>query len=675
MRQSHDFRPAYLKNAVDLQEWQTLTQYPQGRWAALPSTSWGTAPMAPWQALAGNFALVALFAFGWGHMHFWLRGLSRQRRDALFGLCMAAGAITSIMLGTEISPGVIIDLRAALLAVSAYFGGPVAALVSVALTSAWRISMGGAGMSAGLLIIFFSTVLGLAGRMAMGKRRIRGLHWLALSAAAALASGVLLLWLLNFMPDRVGMNLLLPVMVLNLLATSLAGLILFTAERIAAERDLLAAAISQVPHYAYVKNRDGEFVAVNQAFARLNGYESPAQMVGTDEASLAAADHPTLLLASDLPVMDQGEPVYCAEDMLGDSENTRWLSTSKTPLFGPDGALIGAVGIGWDITHERTMQADLVESGKVLSHALAEMSDGLAVFDHDGRMLFCNAQYQASFPLTGHMRKPGASYRDILEAVIASGEQKNVPTGDVAGWVNAIYDNLFNESETEIHLVDGRWLQVRTRPTSQGRTMVVVADVTRIKQTEVELQSATDRFRHLARTDGLTDLPNRRAFDAALNTEIARSMRTGAPLSLLLIDVDHFKAYNDYYGHPAGDVCLKQVSLHLRAALKRPADLPARYGGEEFAAILPDTDEDGAYLVAEGFRKAVAASRLPHKASERGILTLSVGVATYMPDNLRRSATDLLETADEALYSAKAAGRDRVYGRRVLAARQKYAQE
>ena len=100
--------------------------------------------------------------------------------------------------------------------------------------------------------------------------------------------------------------------------------------------------------------------------------------------------------------------------------------------------------------------------------------------------------------------------------------------------------------------------------------------------------------------------------------------------------------------------------------------MAARYGGEEFVAILPDTDEDGAYLVAEAFRRSLAEARQPHIASERGILTASVGVATYMPDNLHRSAAEIIQTADEALYSAKAAGRDRVFGRRVLGTQRKY---
>ena len=103
----------------------------------------------------------------------------------------------------------------------------------------------------------------------------------------------------------------------------------------------------------------------------------------------------------------------------------------------------------------------------------------------------------------------------------------------------------------------------------------------------------------------------------------------------------------------------------LKQSLKRPADVVARFGGEEFTAILPDTDEDGAYLVAESFRRALAEARLPHAASDKGYITASVGVATYMPDVVERSATDLIGTADGALYSAKAAGRDRVFGTRV----------
>src|SRR5690606_17488480 len=134
---------------------------------------------------------------------------------------------------------------------------------------------GGAGMLAGLLIISFGTALGLCGHLLMHRRQLNSMHGLAMGVAAALASGGLLLWLVTGNPALPGLSLVLPVVAFNILATSLAGLILITAERIAAERDLLAAAINQMPHYAYVKNRHGIFVAVNGAFARLNGYSAP----------------------------------------------------------------------------------------------------------------------------------------------------------------------------------------------------------------------------------------------------------------------------------------------------------------------------------------------------------------------------------------------------------------
>lgn len=203
--------------------------------------------------------------------------------------------------------------------------------------------------------------------------------------------------------------------------------------------------------------------------------------------------------------------------------------------------------------------------------------------------------------------------------------------------------------------------------------MVVIADVTRMKLAELALHTTTKQLKELAHTDSLTDLLNRRAFDEEIETETRRSARAGTALSLLLVDVDHFKAYNDRYGHPAGDECLRQVSQHLKASLKRPTDLAARYGGEEFTAILPDTDEESAHQVAERFRRALAEARLPHETSERGYVTASVGVATYMPENVHRDALELVRAADEALYSAKADGRDRVCATRIVGRKQRRA--
>jgi diguanylate cyclase (GGDEF)-like protein len=185
--------------------------------------------------------------------------------------------------------------------------------------------------------------------------------------------------------------------------------------------------------------------------------------------------------------------------------------------------------------------------------------------------------------------------------------------------------------------------------------------VTKSRLAEQKLAELNRRLEELARLDGLTGLTNRRAFDETLQNELRRSVRTKSPLSLFLVDVDRFKAFNDAYGHPAGDDCLKSIAGLLRKTLRRPADTAARYGGEEFVAILPDTSLEGAFELAETLRGAVAGLNLEHIGSEKGIVTVSIGISTYDGDGgLASSAADLVKTADDALYEAKASGRDRV---------------
>ncbi len=173
-----------------------------------------------------------------------------------------------------------------------------------------------------------------------------------------------------------------------------------------------------------------------------------------------------------------------------------------------------------------------------------------------------------------------------------------------------------------------------------------------------ELQQANHELQRLAVTDGLTQLANRRRFDEYLIHEWLRMMRERQFLSLILCDVDFFKNYNDTYGHPAGDDCLRNVAQAIRHQAKRPGDLVARYGGEEFVVILPNTNSEGAVQVARDIRQEVNALNLPHSRSKiSNHVTLSLGVASIIP-NPSYSPTDLINTADQALYSAKQQGRD-----------------
>jgi diguanylate cyclase (GGDEF)-like protein len=181
-------------------------------------------------------------------------------------------------------------------------------------------------------------------------------------------------------------------------------------------------------------------------------------------------------------------------------------------------------------------------------------------------------------------------------------------------------------------------------------------------RTHAQLKVRTDMLERLAMVDGLTGLANRRQFDHALDIEWKRAARSGHSVSVIMMDIDHFKAYNDNYGHGAGDDGLQRVAGALGSVIKRPSDLIARYGGEEFVALLPDTDSSGASRMAESFRGAVIDLALPHAFSPVAKhVTISVGHATrdarpeYDPQQL-------LEAADKALFKAKEAGRDRVCG-------------
>jgi diguanylate cyclase (GGDEF)-like protein len=173
-----------------------------------------------------------------------------------------------------------------------------------------------------------------------------------------------------------------------------------------------------------------------------------------------------------------------------------------------------------------------------------------------------------------------------------------------------------------------------------------------------------EQAERLATTDGLTGLSNRRSFTAQLQARHREAERYKKPLSLLLLDIDHFKKVNDTYGHPAGDAVLRGVALAARTQA-RETDLCARYGGEEMAFILPETDARGAMVIAERVRAAVAAAQHPTESGNIRV-TVSVGVATSPADG--DSPEALLEAADKALYRAKQAGRNRVEAARVRSA-------
>jgi diguanylate cyclase (GGDEF)-like protein len=211
---------------------------------------------------------------------------------------------------------------------------------------------------------------------------------------------------------------------------------------------------------------------------------------------------------------------------------------------------------------------------------------------------------------------------------------------------------------TILAVLGGRMIvQIKRRAEAEKESQLARAELEKTNRVLEKMNGVLEKF---ALQDGLTGLPNRRHFDTVLEDEVSRATRGAGTLALIMMDVDHFKQFNDLYGHPAGDECLRRVGQAILLCENRLGDLVARYGGEEFCMILPNSDVAGALVVAERIRQEVRNLKIPHAANIDSIVTISLGVSAVNVTHQGETAVDLLAAADIALYKAKAGGRDQV---------------
>ena len=241
---------------------------------------------------------------------------------------------------------------------------------------------------------------------------------------------------------------------------------------------------------------------------------------------------------------------------------------------------------------------------------------------------------------------PGMDGFEVCSQLKADGATRNIPV---------IFVTAHSDAAQETHGLDVGAVDFISKPVNPA---VVRARV----KTHLTLKFQSDVMRKLVFLDGLTGVFNRRYFDQQLGMEMARSVRNSTPLSLIMLDVDFFKRYNDHYGHQAGDDCLRQIALTLKESLRRPADLVARYGGEEFACILPETSFEDALALARDLEQRVRAKNIPHERSDIAqVVTVSLGVSGRDAAGAGDAGV-LLAEADVQLYKAKHAGRGRACG-------------
>jgi len=216
-----------------------------------------------------------------------------------------------------------------------------------------------------------------------------------------------------------------------------------------------------------------------------------------------------------------------------------------------------------------------------------------------------------------------------------------------------LFMTALNDEDSKVKGFDIGGVDYITKPVGQREVLARV-------KTHLNLQRKQKLLERLAAIDGLTEIPNRRQFDEVLEKEWRRSQRAKYPLSLIAIDIDYFKQFNDTYGHTCGDECLRKVAQTLACSVRRASDFVARYGGEEFAAILPETPPEGAVEIAEKMRENVESLKIAHAGSSvSDCVTLSLGVGAIAPAR-EIPPKQLIEMADRALYLAKASGRNQV---------------
>lgn len=406
--------------------------------------------------------------------------------------------------------------------------------------------------------------------------------------------------------------------------------------------------------FQYLKTADGHssFPYASKGIEAVYGYEP--QDLKDDATAVFQRIHP-----DDLPgVKDSIEQSARSLDVwsveyrvilpdLGE----RWLSGLAKPQAIEAGAVLWH-GYIHDITKTKQQALKLQETERLLQHLLNEMPIGLCMVDVDGHIYYRNRRFEM---LLGYTYEEAPTQEKLWSKAYPDPYMRARVTTE---WTDAVAHAAATgedipASDHKVIARDGTERTVSIGGILFGnRILATFVDNT-------ERQALHDALHKLAYRDGLTGVSNRRHFDQVLQSEWQRCRRSQRPLALLMIDIDHFKLYNDTYGHQQGDICLQSVASALQSAFKRSHDLVARYGGEEFICLMPDCDLDGARSQAQVLCQVIQDLGLPHISSlTSSVVTISIGVACQIPDE-HSTPEMLVTTADDNLYRAKKKGRNR----------------
>jgi len=431
------------------------------------------------------------------------------------------------------------------------------------------------------------------------------------------------------------------------------------------ESRLLYRSLTEIlPHGLFRIDRQSRLSFANPAYLKLIG-KPLDECLGKSAFDLLPAPVAEACTAWDEKVMATGQTLKQVE-LHPSPDGDIYLQVCRSPIYNADGKITGMQGLFWDVTDLKQTEAALASQKQFLQNVIDSIPSIIVVKDRDDRIQIANRASAAMHGITP-ADMLGKLDTEINPNISSLEAEHNRRINQQVMETQVPY-----QAEREIVDMNGvsHWYQLLINPfrdTDDNVNGIVVncIDITDRKQIETALQEANEKLERLATLDGLTQIPNRRRFDEYLRQEWQRMVREQQPLSLILFDVDFFKAYNDHFGHQQGDEGLIAVAQAASRSVKRAADLLARYGGEEFAVILPNTRRTGAEIVARAIQQQIADLRLPHPHSQvNEYLTVSMGIASVVP-SIEQSVDELVAAADAALYQAKRRGRNRYWIRLI----------
>lgn len=618
-----------------------------------------------------NLAIIVICVFIQWQFVIKLINMNKHKHKVNLFIGMASGIAGTILMlySINVHEYMLMDLKHIVIALSAVYGSPISALICSAIIATMRIVLYGVSTPSFVAftgILFIGFIFAYIGKI----KKTTAFRFIAMNLISATYMFGSLYYILGF-----GSPLIHHYAFFILISFIAGCLCYFVCEyaRISYEN------FKQLSYYGLIVNNSSDLICIHDLNSKLK-YVSPSieKLLGYNSRELLGKFTYDFIHPQDLDyirsqhelLLKQLDVVTSAYRFRKKDESYIWLESKAHLIKDANGSAKEVISISRDVTSRKLVEDKLKNANDRLVAIFNNGGTAITVRDINQKPIDVSKSYLnmlgykdvkevESFsnivPLEDRQRE-SVLLKDLLAGKINSYrmEKRYIKKDGSILWGDVIVTLLPNDDGTPYFI--GMMNDITSR--KQYEEMLLQME-TKLKKANEELKEKNKILTELSFSDGLTGISNRRYFQISLEKEWKRAQRTFKPITLLMIDVDYFKIFNDTYGHVQGDECLKIIAKTLKSTVNRSTDLTARLGGEEFSVLLPDTDEDGGKRIAAKILEAISALKIPNENSKTlPYVTVSVGICSLVP-TVNCEADDFVNAADMALYSAKENGRNR----------------